>query len=231
MSPAAFGKCRRDLQRLFFRHLLHQHLGDESRDLDARLVRHVGEHQKLVADVLWTLDLDHLDDRGRGHVAELRIDRAEHRVRVHHDLVGGERDQRTAAHRIVRHEYRHLALALDQRLGDLLGGEHQTPGVCRMMSIGCSGGVRRMARRMASESSMLMLPATGTPRTLALSWRWIMAMTRDLRASSMRPMAALRCFSRLRSLPPNTCRSTMRSSAVQNAARARLATCMDQGRF
>ena len=37
--------------------------------------------------------------------------------------------------------------------------------------MGWSGGVRRMARKIASESSMLMLPATGTPRMLALSWR------------------------------------------------------------
>ncbi len=55
----------------------------------------------------------------------LRVDRPEHRVGVHHDLVRGERDQGAAAHRIVRHEHRHLPLSLDQRLGDLLRGEHQ----------------------------------------------------------------------------------------------------------
>src|SRR5689334_1885473 len=98
-----------------------------------------------------------------------------------------------------------------------------------MTSIGCSGGVRRIARSTASESSMLIEPATGTPKMLSLSWRWIIAITRDLRASSILPSAALRCFSTPR--PPNTCASKMKSSASQNAARARLARCRVQVRM
>jgi hypothetical protein len=52
-----------------------------------------------------------------------RVERAEHGVRVHDDLVGGEGDQRAAAHRVVGHVHRHLALAGADRVRDLLGGE------------------------------------------------------------------------------------------------------------
>ena len=76
---------------------------------------------------------------------------------------------------------------------------------------------------------MLIEPATGTPNRLALSWRWIMAMTRDLRSASSNfdSSAARVRFSTPR--PPKSCTSMMASSASQNAARARLARCAVQG--
>ena len=51
-----------------------------------------------------------------------RIDRSEHGVAIHHDLRGRHRDQRAAAHRIVRNKHGDLAFVVHQRLGDLLGG-------------------------------------------------------------------------------------------------------------
>src|SRR2546429_7047581 len=97
-----------------------------------------------------------------------------------------------------------------------------------MTSIGCSGGVKRIARSTASESSVLMLPATGTPSRLAASWRWIIAITRELRSRSNCPSAAERC----RSIPrePTSCSRRTSASSSQNAARARFARCCDQGR-
>src|SRR5712691_3453958 len=85
-----------------------------------------------------------------------------------------------------------------------------------------------MARSTASESSILMLSATETPNKLALSWRWIIAMTRELRSRSNSPSAAARCRSTPRE--PVSCSRTMTASSNQNAARARFARCCDQRR-
>ena len=50
---------------------------------------------------------------------ELRIDRAQHRMRRHHDLVGREGDERPTRHRVVRDEDRDLSFAVADGTRDL----------------------------------------------------------------------------------------------------------------
>src|SRR4030088_1865701 len=79
-------------------------------DLRDRLAADIRANEGLVADAFDRLLLDHLDERSRRRLSELRIDRAEHGMLAHHDLVGGERYQRAAGHRIMGHEYGYLCL-------------------------------------------------------------------------------------------------------------------------
>ena len=60
-----------------------------------------------------------------GMIADLRVHGAQHRVGIHHDFVRRQRQERAAAHRVVRHEHRDLALTLDERVRDLLGRKHE----------------------------------------------------------------------------------------------------------
>ena len=62
--------------------------------------------------------------------------------------------------------------------------------------MGWASGVSLIARSRASESSMVMLLETGTPKTLTVSCRWISAMTRDLRSCSKRLMTSVRAAAR-----------------------------------
>ena len=48
--------------------------------------------------------------------------------------------------------------------------------------MGWFSGVSRIARSTASESSMLIELLTGTPKSVTVSWRWMSAITRDLRS-------------------------------------------------
>jgi hypothetical protein len=57
--------------------------------------------------------------------ADLRVDRPQHGELAHHDLVGGQRDQRAARHGIDRHVDRHLGRVRLHRAGDLHGRQHQ----------------------------------------------------------------------------------------------------------
>src|SRR3990172_4179136 len=57
---------------------------------------------------------------------ELRVERSQHRVRRHHDLIGRKREHRATRHRIVRYEYRHLRRMREQGVGNLLGSQYQT---------------------------------------------------------------------------------------------------------
>lgn len=59
-------------------------------------------------------------------LTELRAERAEHRVRVHDDLVRGERDERAAAHGVVRDVHGRRATTAADRVRDLLGSERET---------------------------------------------------------------------------------------------------------
>jgi hypothetical protein len=49
-------------------------------------------------------------------------------VRVHHDLVGGERDEGAPRHRVVRDEHGHPARVIAEGARDLLRGQHQPAG-------------------------------------------------------------------------------------------------------
>jgi hypothetical protein len=54
-----------------------------------------------------------------------RIDRTQHGVLAHHDFIGGECDQRTARHGVVRHKDGDLGLVLSYRFGDLEYGQDE----------------------------------------------------------------------------------------------------------
>jgi hypothetical protein len=47
---------------------------------------------------------------------------------AHHDFIGGERDERAARHRVMRHEYRDLRAVRADGPGDLKGGEDEAAG-------------------------------------------------------------------------------------------------------
>src|SRR5450759_3258514 len=92
--------------------------------LDYGLAGDVAEDQRLVVAVGVRL-LQGGEDRGGGpgaaqRVAELRVDRAQHRVGVHEDLVRGESHQRAARHGVVRHDHRHAPRMSLERVGDLI---------------------------------------------------------------------------------------------------------------
>jgi hypothetical protein len=54
---------------------------------------------------------------------------AQQGILAYHDFIGGERDQRTARHRVVRHKDSVLGLVLPHRFGDLECGWTSPPGV------------------------------------------------------------------------------------------------------
>ena len=72
--------------------------------------------------------LHDLQDRGRGKFPDLRVDGAQDRVLVHDDLRGGQGDQGSARHREMRNEDRDGSLPVRQGVGDLGGGQDQSPG-------------------------------------------------------------------------------------------------------
>jgi hypothetical protein len=106
-------------------HPLGEEHADRPLDLPNRLLGHVRLDDRGVVDPRDRLALDHLQDRDRRRLAELRVERTQHGVLGHDDLVGGERDERSAAHRVVRHEHRHLGAVTLQGMGDLVRGQDQ----------------------------------------------------------------------------------------------------------
>ena len=94
--------------------------------LDQRLAADVGEDQRLV--LVPHRHRGDLDQRGCWILAELGIDRAERRVVVEDDLVGGERDQRAAAHCVMRDDCDDASVVIVQRPGDLTRREHESAG-------------------------------------------------------------------------------------------------------
>ena len=62
--------------------------------------------------------------------------------------------------------------------------------------MGWGSGVSRIARSTASESSMVMLLETGTPKMLTISCRWMRAMTRVFRSCSKRLTTSARAAAR-----------------------------------
>src|SRR6266540_4054085 len=124
------GRVRRDPGRGVSRpggaHLPFEQPGHEYFDLAKRLARDIGEDERLVG--VRPGPLDRGEDRYGRIRAELWIHRADCSVLVEHDLVGREGDQRPAAHRIVRHDGRHLAVVIGERRGDLARREDKPAG-------------------------------------------------------------------------------------------------------
>ena len=114
--------------------------------------RDVREDQRLVLDVLHLLALEHGEDRGRGRLAELGVDGPEDGVGRHDDLVGREREERAARHRVVRHEHGDLPAVALEGVRDLAGRQHEPAGRVDDRSIGTSVSVSSTARSTSSES-------------------------------------------------------------------------------
>src|SRR6202022_3255124 len=98
----------------------------------------------------------------------------------------GQRDQRAAAHRVVRDNGNHLAVVVAQGPGDLAGRQHQATRGVQMISIVLPGGVSLMARSTLSASSMSMYRARGMPSREIVSWRWIRVITVASRRTAIR---------------------------------------------
>ena len=79
----------------------------------------------MSSDLVYVLGLDELEQGSSRVFAELRIDRPQHGVVVHDDLVRGQGDERAAGHGVVGHEDRHLGLVGLDGPGDLQAGQHQ----------------------------------------------------------------------------------------------------------
>ncbi len=92
------------------------------------LLCHVGHDQRAVVDPIDGLLGDRPHDRGRRHVAQLRVDRAEHRRWIHEDLVRREGEKRPARHRVVRDDHRDFPGVVSERVGDLLRREDEPAG-------------------------------------------------------------------------------------------------------
>src|SRR6266403_3347564 len=58
-------------------------------------------------------------NRSRRVLTELWVDWSQDSMLAHNDLIGGERDQCTARHGIVRHEHSDLAFMFEYRARDL----------------------------------------------------------------------------------------------------------------
>lgn len=126
MRPGAGRQLFRQRVRLILRQPPVEQLLRRALHLRYRLAADIGADQRLVVDLGERLLFDYLDQRGRRKVAQLRIDRPEYRIGRHHDLVGGESDERTAGHGVMRHEYRGLSLVGADRAGDLQRGKHES---------------------------------------------------------------------------------------------------------
>ncbi len=101
---------------------------DEVLHLAQGLLGHVGEDEGLVVDLVGILLGDGHEDRAGRVLAELRVERTEDRVVIHHDLVGREGDERAAGHGVVRDEDGHFAGMAEEGHGDLLGGDDEATG-------------------------------------------------------------------------------------------------------
>jgi len=95
------------------------------------------------------------------------FDRSEHRVGVHHDLVRASRSG-AAAHRVVRHEHGHFPLRSTSAFAICSAATRESARRVQVDSIAVRGRVADGGASTASESSMLMLPATGRRKSLAL---------------------------------------------------------------
>ncbi len=88
----------------------------------------VRQDQGLVVDFLDGFSFHDAQNGCRRPVAKLGIDRPEHRVVAHGDLVGRQGDQRAARHRIVWDKHRDLPPVVANRPGNLQRREHQAAG-------------------------------------------------------------------------------------------------------
>jgi hypothetical protein len=157
-------------------------------------------NERLVVDPLDRLAGHGLEDRGGWVASHLRIHGTDDRVLAHDDLVGSEADQRSAGHRVVRHDRRHLAFVLVNRARDLKRGQHQPAGrvehnVDRHRGVGEVDGSQDGLGVVHVD-----VPHQGEPSRLIVSWRCTRRMTRLPRSCSIfaislwREASRKRCF-------------------------------------
>src|SRR5487761_31200 len=138
---------REDFGQLFRPHRVHmllQQACDGRLDLAQRFATYVRHQQRLIVMLSW--QRGHVDERARRVLAELRVDRSKRRVTVELDLVRGQRDQRAAAHRVVRNNGNDLAVVVAQGPGDLAGRQYEATG-------GVQDDLDRLARRRLSDGT------------------------------------------------------------------------------
>ena len=132
VGPAAVAEQRRQALRLVGPVGLEQELAHRVVHLVDRLARHVAHDERLVVAVgIGRVERGQDGDRrpeALGQAAELGIDRAEHGVAVHEDLVGGQRHERAARHGVVGHHHGDPAAVPLEGVGDLVGGQHEPAG-------------------------------------------------------------------------------------------------------
>jgi hypothetical protein len=132
----------------------------------------VGEDQRSVVELVHVLLGDSGQDGRDREVTDLGVDGPEHGRRRHHDAVGGERDQRAAAHRVVRHVHGDLPLVVGKGGGDLLGGQHQAARRVQHEIEGDVVDVDEAAERDAEEREALAAVDEGDrPRAVPLLQR------------------------------------------------------------
>jgi hypothetical protein len=124
----SLAKGRGDRIRLGAVEMAFEELGDRLLQLPDRHLRLVGQNQGLVIDVLRLLACHRAQDGGGGVGTHHRVHRSEHGVVTHDDLVGGQRQQGTAGHGVVRDEGSDLGGVARQRPRDLQRGQRQTTG-------------------------------------------------------------------------------------------------------
>ena len=197
MRPAALAEHGRQTLRVRRLAPLREELQGRGAHLADRLARHVAHDQRLVVAVGVGL-LQGGQDGGRRPVAvlqaaELRIDGTEHGVAVHDDLVGGQGDQRAAGHGVVRHEDGDPSAMAAQRVGDLVGGEHEPAGRVQDQ---VDGRVVRESRGWRAGSARSPRCRSGgrpgKPRRPSPSRRWMSVTTCDPRSRSMERMSVRR---------------------------------------
>jgi hypothetical protein len=81
-------------------------------------------------------------NRSGGILAELRINRSQHRMLAHDDFIGGERNQPAAGHGIVWDKHCHVSFAAANRARNLSGSQDQATWVWSTKSSWISGSVK-----------------------------------------------------------------------------------------
>ncbi len=128
MRPESGGQFLGKRRSLLFRKLVGQQTVNGAFHLPDRLFADIRQDQGIIINLFNRLLFHHLQDRSCGLLTKLRVYRPQHRMRTHHDLVGGKRDKRAARHRIMWHENGNLALVRLQGTGNLNRRQNQPAG-------------------------------------------------------------------------------------------------------
>jgi hypothetical protein len=161
-----------------FVHVREERLFHRAPQLRDRRPGYIGQNQRPVHDAIDVLPTNRRRHRRRRKCPHLWIDRSEHRVMIHDDLIGSQRDQSRAAHSAMRHMHRHVGRMRADGVAICSDASTSPPGACTIKSIGVCRSVKRTARIISSEPLMSMYRITGIPRKAIDTCRWINVITR-----------------------------------------------------